>query len=129
MAGITQSGAILFNLGDHDLPQFQSIFRLSYFEPLCKSSKRLFMLFSPAAISFSHSSCHEMFLFLSSNHMPKNLPILFMSDVVSASRNTISFDIFAVHKIHRILCRNHISVTSRRVKTDMTGIPTLKTLL
>ena len=41
------------------------------------------------------------------------LGILFMNDVVvSASRSTVSFDLFAVHKICRILSKNDISVAS-----------------
>ena len=36
----------------------------------------------------------------------------FMSDRVSASRNTVSFDFFAVHEIRSILRRNHIFVAS-----------------
>ena len=40
------------------------------------------------------------------------LRILFKSDLVSASCNTIWFDFSAVHEIHSILCRNHISVVS-----------------
>ena len=43
----------------------------------------------------------------------QRLRILFISNlVVSASRNTVSFDFFLVHEIHSILRRNHNSVSS-----------------
>ena len=42
-----------------------------------------------------------------------HLCTLFMGDLVSASRNTVSFDVFAVHEIRSIYERsNHISVAS-----------------
>ena len=78
-------------------------------------------IFSPAAFSFNHSSCHNVSQFLSSLHMTKkdltfsHLHVLFISDlVVSASHNTknILFDLFAIHKIRNILGKNHISVAS-----------------
>ena len=70
------------------------------------------LLFSPAALSVDHSSCHKMFLFLSSHHRAKNvpsrLPILFMRDlVVSASRSSVSFGFFAFHEIRSILHGTH----------------------
>ena len=72
-------------------------------------------LFSLAAFSFKHSNCHKPSLF--SPHGQKkvalHLCILYMSDLlVSASRNSVSFDFFAINEICSILCKNHISVVS-----------------
>ena len=63
--------------------------------------------------SFKLSQDILISLFSSQGQGQKNflwrLRTLFMSDlVVSASRNTVLFDFFAVHEIRRFLCRNQM---------------------
>ena len=96
---INQSGALLFNVGDHDLPRFATLVAFRAAITLLTLS-----LFVRSSNIYSH--CFPLLRFLS-------IIYNFMSDLVmSAFRNTVSSDVFAVQEILSILRRNHISVAS-----------------
>ena len=107
-----QSGAVLFNICDHDLPYpctFQCICLLSYFKP--PISFHAVFLYCVLLWVWSFELSKDVPVSLFSQHGQRKiawyLHIQFMSDlVVSASRNTVSFDFFAVHEIYNILRRN-----------------------
>ena len=113
---------MLFSLGDHDLPR---IFISDRFQCFCHSSylshfvspsnifSRCFLVLRFLSIIPLVTGCSRFSLLIT---WPKKVVwrfcFLFMSDLVSASSNTDSFDFFAVPKIHSILQRNHFSVAS-----------------
>ena len=111
---------MLFSLGDHDLP---CISFLTFSTSVTRPTLSPFV--SPSNI---FSRCYPLMRFPSNAVVtrctslsliiiwPKKvawrLRILFLSDLVYASRNTVSFDFFAVHEIRSILQMNHISFAS-----------------
>ena len=111
-SSIDPSGAMHFSIGDHDPPPMAIC---CHFQCFCYSFYSLIVTSTSFHAVFPCCILPRSFWFSPSLFSTYgHLHIPFMSDLVSASCNTILFHFFAVHETHSILCRNHIF----RVKSE-----------